>query len=117
MPRTTTARKKRSPQAPADGSAARTDEFLAAFSAALAKGFKTHGAKAIAAAREKDPVTYLKICTSILPKPAGPDADPLGALSDEQLLERARRAASSLGFRLESEPADAPGPADPAADR
>lgn len=92
-------------------------DFPAAFSAALTKDFKSHGAKAIAAARDKDPVTYLKICTSILPKAAGTDPDPLSALSDDQLLERARRAAASLGFRLEPEPADAPVPPDPAADR
>lgn len=114
MPARRTARAK---PPPADGAAVPTDAFLAAFGAALMVDFKTHGAAAIAAARDKDPVTYLKICASILPKPAGAEADPLGALSDDQLLDRARRAAASLGFRLEPQSGDAAAAADPAADR
>lgn len=117
MPPRSTGRAKRPAHGAAEAAVAPADEFLAAFSIALIRDFRIHGAAAIAAARDKDPVTYLKICASILPKPAGPDADPLGALSDEQLLDRARRAAESLGFRLESQPGDAAPAAEPASDR
>ena len=117
MAQTTSARRKRSPRRSVDSAAADTDDFLTAFNAALTADFRGHGAGAIAAARDKDPVTYLKICASILQRAEGPDPDPMTAVSDEQLLERARRAAASLGFRLEPEPSGASVAAEPAETR
>lgn len=116
MPRRRKVRAERPARPPADGAAPPTEALLAAFGDALISDFKTHGAAAIAAARDKDPVTYLKICASILPKPVAAEADPLGALNDDQLLERARTAAASLGLRLEPQPGGAPSAAKPTAD-
>jgi len=106
--------RRRLPEASAPAPA---EDVLAAFGAALDADFRAHGAAAIAAARDKDPVTYLKICASLIPKPAATETEPLGALSDDQLLARARAAAGELGLRLEPQPGDAePAPA-PQTDR
>jgi len=113
MPR----RRKTRRRLPAESAPAPAEDFLAAFGAALDADFRAHGAAAIAAVRDKDPVTYLKICASLIPKPAAGEADPLDALSDEQLLARARTAAGELGLRLESQPGDAATPSKPKADR
>jgi hypothetical protein len=56
------------------------------FVAALADDFATHGPAAIEAARLEDPVGYLKLVASLLPKDVKLDARPLADWTDEELV-------------------------------
>jgi hypothetical protein len=78
------------------------------FVATLSKDFEKFGAGAIAKVRTEDPVTYMKICASVLPKAVAEAIDPLEGMTDEQLVERARSLASELGI---GPGANAPDPA------
>jgi hypothetical protein len=67
------------------------------FLTALRADFVVHGADAIAACRDNDPLQYIKLIASLLPKdaPAQKGDTPLGRdaldrLSDEELLARIR---------------------------
>ncbi|MBY0512065.1 MAG: hypothetical protein K2P94_18155 [Rhodospirillaceae bacterium] len=67
------------------------------FLTALRADFAVHGADAIAACRDDDPLQYVKLVASLLPKdaPARKDDEPLGRdaldrLSDDELLARIR---------------------------
>lgn len=71
--------------------------FDAAFIDAVTKDFRAHGLAAITTVREEDPVTYVKLCASILSKSAGPESDALESMTDEQLIEHARQLAAALG--------------------
>lgn len=71
------------------------EEFLSA----LADDFSEHGAATIARVRSEDPVAYVKVCASILPKELNVRVDPLEELSDEELDRRIRGLADAL--RLE----------------
>lgn len=77
----------------ADSSAADTQ-----FVDALTSDFRNFGASAIAQVREKDPVTYMKLCASVLPKSVIEDIDPLDTLSDEELRHRATDLAAKVGL-------------------
>ena len=78
--------------------------FDEAFIKAVTKDFRAHGMGAITAVREEDPVTYMKLCASILSKSAGAEPDPLESLSDDQLIEHARQLASALGVAAHPDP-------------
>ena len=82
----------------APGKTARDDGLDTAFVDALAGDFLRHGAGAIAKVREDDPVTYMKLCAQVLPKSLINSIDPLEALSDEELRERARQLAEKAGI-------------------
>jgi hypothetical protein len=97
--------------------AAKDDALDTAFVDALSADFVRHGASAIAKVREDDPVTYMKLCAQVLPKTLINDIDPLEALSDEELRERARQLAEKAGLGSRKDPdgagaADEPQPAD-----
>ena len=62
-----------------------------AFLEALHDDFTTHGADAIKAAREENPLCYVKVCASILPRYLNVNINPLEELTDEQLIERIRQ--------------------------
>ena len=62
-----------------------------AFLEALHDDFTTHGADAIKAAREENPLCYVKVCASILPRDLNVNINPLEELTDEQLIERIRQ--------------------------
>ena len=62
-----------------------------AFLEALHDDFTTHGADAIKAAREENPLGYVKVCASILPRDLNVNINPLEELTDEQLIERIRQ--------------------------
>lgn len=55
------------------------------FTAELQEG-ETNGMFAIKKCREEDPVNYVRICASLLPKQI--DVNPVKELTDEQLIER-----------------------------
>jgi hypothetical protein len=102
-------------RAPAE--AVQDDALDTAFVDALSADFLRHGASAIAKVREDDPVTYMKLCAQVLPKTLINDIDPLEALSDEELRERARQLAEKAGLGSRSDPGgagatDEPKPAD-----
>jgi hypothetical protein len=78
--------------------------FDDAFIKAVTKDFRAHGLRAITAVREEDPVTYMKLCASILSKSAGAEPDPLESLSDDQLIEHARDLAAALGVAAHPDP-------------
>ena len=78
--------------------------FDEAFIKAVTKDFRAHGLRAITAVREEDPVTYMKLCASILSKSAGAEPDPLESLSDDQLIEHARQLAAALGVTAHPDP-------------
>ena len=78
-----------------------------AFADALSVDFVCHGASAISRLREDDPVTYMKICASVLPKALIDNIDPLDSLTDEELHERARRLAEEAGLGSRPDPDDA----------
>jgi hypothetical protein len=73
-----------------------SQRLKADFLTALRADFAVHGADAIAACRDDDPLQYIKLVASLLPKdaPAGKDGadgrDALDRLSDEDLLARIR---------------------------
>jgi len=66
----------------------------------LSDDFQRHGASAIAKVRQDDPVTYMKLCASVLPKSIIGSIDPLDSLTDEELNQRARRLAEKAGIGL-----------------
>lgn len=70
------------------------------FLAALREDFLHHGAAVIARVREEDPLGYLKLCASMVPKTASDAADPLEQMGDDELLEQARKAAAQIGLAL-----------------
>lgn len=70
----------------------------AQFVDALTSDFRSFGASAIAQVREKDPVTYMKLCASVLPKSVIEDADPLDTLTDEELRDRATDLAAKVAL-------------------
>lgn len=59
-----------------------TKEFIEA----LAADFETHGAATIKAAREIDPMGYVRMVSSLLPKEFAVER-PLESMSDEELVE------------------------------
>jgi hypothetical protein len=114
-PRKTGARTGRARTRPARN-AVKDDGLDTAFVDALAGDFLRHGAVAIAKMREDDPATYMKLCAQVLPRSLLNNIDPLEAMSDEELRERARQLAEKTGLgarpdtgRAGSE--DEPGPA------
>ncbi|MEM9683870.1 MAG: hypothetical protein AAF942_11445 [Pseudomonadota bacterium] len=70
----------------------------AQFIDALTTDFRSFGASAIAEVREKDPVTYMKLCASVLPKSVIEDADPLDTLTDKELRDRATDLAAKVAL-------------------
>lgn len=83
------AAKRRVTRAPSSTHAAAENPDTA-FIDALSEDFKRHGASAIAEVRQADPVTYMKLCASVLPKSVMGAIDPLDSLSDEELQQRPR---------------------------
>ena len=69
-----------------------------AFIEALSVDFQQYGASAIARVRQDDPVTYMKLCASVLPKSVINSIDPLDSLTDEELQQRARHLAEKAGI-------------------
>lgn len=72
-----------------------------AFLQALADDFDEHGVATIAQVRKEDPVAYVKVCASILPKELNVKVDPLEDLTDEQLDRRIRQLAAALDLAIE----------------
>lgn len=91
---------RRKPASRSGGGTAFDDAFIKA----VTKDFRAHGLRAITAVREEDPITYMKLCTSILSKSAAVEPDPLESLSDDQLIEHARDLAAALGVAAHSYP-------------
>jgi hypothetical protein len=91
--------------------AAKDEGLDTAFVDALAGDFLRHGAAAIARMREDDPATYMKLCAQVLPKSLLNSIDPLEAMSDEELRERARQLAEKAGLGARPDP-DRAGAAD-----
>lgn len=84
---------RRPSRKPSPGDAADT-----AFIEALSVDFQQYGASAIARVRQDDPVTYMKLCASVLPKSVIDSLDPLDSLTDEELRKRARDLAEKAGI-------------------
>ena len=85
----------------------------AQFVDALTSDFRDFGASAIAQVREKDPVTYMKLCASVLPKSVIEDIDPLDTLTDEELRNRATDLAAKVGLGPGADSGGARNPAKP----
>ena len=85
----------------------------AQFVDALTLDFRNFGASAIAQVREKDPVTYMKLCASVLSKSVIENIDPLDTLSDEELRHRATDLAAKVGLGPGADPSGAGKPAKP----
>jgi hypothetical protein len=82
------------------------DKLRNNFMAALADDFTAHGAQAIVNAREKDPLGYVKVCASLMPKEVELSR-PLDDFTDEQLAAaldtvRAIEAAQNSGSGAET---------------
>lgn len=56
------------------------------FVQAMYDDFKVHGRGAIAAVREKDPSTYVKVIAQLLPREVAPTR-PLEGMSDDELID------------------------------
>ena len=61
------------------------DKLRHNFIYALHDDFQAHGVEAIQLARENDPLGYVKVIASLMPKEVEVHARPLDELSDEQL--------------------------------
>lgn len=61
------------------------NRLTAAFLNALADDFDQHGVKAIQDARENDPVKYMQVCATLMPKQVE-QTQPLDDLTDAELL-------------------------------
>ena len=69
--------------------------------------FKVHGRVAIAAVREKDPSTYVKVIAQLLPREVTPTR-PLESMSDDELIEAIAILKSQIKAAIiEGESADA----------
>lgn len=78
-----------------------------AFLAALQADFLKHGAKTIAALRDKAPATYVNTVAGLLPKEARLGEE--RQLSDEELLDRIRQLDAIIGPLLRPEGKETPG--------
>lgn len=74
------------------------DTLDTAFVDALSKDFSLYGAAAVAALRQDEPTAYLKLCASVLPKAVAGAIDPIEAMTDEELIERAKTLAAELNL-------------------
>lgn len=66
------------------------NRFGEAFVEALANDFENNGVAVIETVRATDPVQYLKVCASILPKELNVKMDPLDDMTDDELIKRIR---------------------------
>jgi hypothetical protein len=89
MPRRSTAKGQGQP-ASTRRRAREPDAFDTAFVDALSADFVQYGSAALARLREDDPVSYMKLCAAVLPKAVAGAIDPLEAMTDEELLDRAK---------------------------
>lgn len=80
------------------------DTLDTAFVDALSSDFSRYGDAAIAALRQDDPTAYLKLCASVLPKAVAGAIDPIEAMTDEELIERAKTLAAELDLGAASRP-------------
>lgn len=69
-----------------------------AFVAALHDDFEKHGVETIAKVRDTDPVAYVKVVASLLPKEIKIEA--VNDLSDEQLDQRIKQLAAALHLEI-----------------
>ena len=80
------------------------ETFDTAFVDALSKDFAQYGAAALAQLRADDPVSYMKLCATVLPKAVAGAIDPLESMTDEELLDRAKGLAKQLGLAVRASP-------------
>lgn len=71
-----------------------------AFIKALQDDFLAHGVSVICRVREEKPEQYLKVIASILPRNVNLTMNPIGEMSDEELLERIRNLDEELAPML-----------------
>jgi len=80
------------------------DAADSAFVDALSVDFRCHGAAAISRLREDDPVAYIKMCASVLPKAIIDGLDPLAAMTanetDDKIVNYILKAINFLGFNF-----------------
>lgn len=62
-----------------------------AFLEALYADFQEHGPAVIARVRNEKPDQYLKVIASILPKDINLNVNPIGEMTDDELIERIRK--------------------------
>ena len=79
-----------------------------AFIADLYDDWQENGPATIQAVRTEKPDAYLKVIASILPRDLNVNVNPLGDLTDEQLVERIRRLNDLIGPYLAVEGARLP---------
>jgi hypothetical protein len=73
-----------------------------AFLEALYSDFQQHGAAVIARVRAEKPDQYLKVIASILPKDINLNVDPIGEMTDDELIERIRKLDEAIAPSLAS---------------
>jgi hypothetical protein len=61
------------------------NKLASKFLAALAEDFEAHGADAIKIARMRDPIRYVAIIASLMPKELTVEHSQIGELSDEEI--------------------------------
>ena len=75
-----------------------------AFIQALCEDFDRHGVSVICRVRDEKPEQYLKVIASILPRDVNLSVNPIGEMSDEELLERIRKLDEELAPMLVTRP-------------
>jgi hypothetical protein len=113
---TTTSRRAKPAPRKAAGKKPRTataESPESAFAEALSADFVRHGASAITRLREDDPIAYMKLCASVLPKALIDSVDPLEPLTDEELRQRAHYLAEKAGLGAHPDPDGAGAPDKP----
>lgn len=79
-----------------------------AFIEALHDDFQANGVDAIVKVRTDKPDQYLKVIASILPKDINLNVNPMGDMTDDELIERIRRLDATIQPFLASQGEDGP---------
>lgn len=75
-----------------------------AFLEALYSDFQEHGIEVIARVRRDKPDQYLKVIASILPKDINLNVNPMGDMTDDELIERIRKLDEEIAPMLSTRP-------------
>ena len=83
-----------------------------AFIEAMHQDFEAHGVDVIARVRDEKPDQYLKVIASILPKDINLNVNPIGEMTDDELIERIRKLDATIQPFLASQGESGPGDRD-----
>lgn len=83
-----------------------------AFIEAMHEDFEAHGPVVIARVRDEKPDQYLKVIASILPKDINLNVNPIGEMTDDELIQRIRNLDATIQPFLASQGEDGTGSRD-----